>query len=114
MKHVLKQLKDVAGQPVTLSSDPTGEILEIDPDRNVKYVFILDVGDWSPDRTIGYMKTVMGQMEEFLGKDRVLIAPRKPGQDGIKLYEVQPFVDWCDECKREKCECDLLRSNRGL
>ena len=114
MKHVLKPLKEIGGREVTLSSDPTGELIEIDPDRNLRYVMILDVGDWPPSQVRDHVKNASEMMDKLIGPDRVLFAPRMRGQDGVKIYEMQPVLEWCDECKREKCECDYRRGNRGL
>jgi hypothetical protein len=93
MKHVLKPLKEINGQEVTLSSDPTGELIEIDPDRNVKYVMVLDVGDMSPSCVTDHVKRASEMMTELLGEDRVLFAPRARGQEGIKIYEMHPTED---------------------
>jgi hypothetical protein len=114
MKHVLKPLKKLTGEPITISSDPTGELIAIDPDRNVKYVMVLDVGDMDNPQIRNHVKSASEMMTELLGHDRVLFAPRATGQEGIKIYEMHPVTDWCDECKSQKCECDFRRAKRGL
>ena len=114
MKYALKPLKKLTGEEVTISSDPTGELIALDPDRNVKYLMILDVGDMSPSQITNHVKSASEMMTSLLGSDRVLFAPRRPGQEGIKIYEMHPVADWCDECKKAKCECNLKRSERGL
>jgi hypothetical protein len=93
MKHVLKPLKKLSGEEVRISSDPTGELIAIDPDRNVKYVMVLDVGDMSSQQVMNHVKSASEMMTELLGEDRVLFAPRRRGDDGIKIYEMHPVED---------------------
>ena len=80
MEYVLKPLKKLTGEEITISSDPTGELIKLDPDRNVKYVMILDVGDMAPPEIRNHVKSASEMMTSLLGSDRVLFAPRRPGQ----------------------------------
>lgn len=89
MDYVLKPLKNAEGKPFTLSSDPTGEIIELSPDQNVKYVFALNIGDLPPLEASEYVKKAMKNIITVLGPDRTLVIPRRSDEGSVLIYELE-------------------------
>ncbi len=90
MEYVLKPLKTAKGQPFTLSSDPTGEIIELSPDQNVKYAFALNIGDLPPREASEYVKKQMEKIVAILGPNRTLVIPRRNDEESVLIYELEP------------------------
>lgn len=93
MDRILKPLKTLTGKPVTLSSDPEGEIIALDPDSYAKYVFVVEVGDLAPGDTADYLKEIAITFEKFLGPDRVLLVPKRSNQDPVQIFELEPVAE---------------------
>lgn len=93
MEYVLKPLKHLTGEEVTVSSDPTGEIIQLDPDRNVKYAFMLNVGDLPPAAARQHIENTMEKLKDFFGPGRVLVIPRRPEDTEAKIFQLEPVVE---------------------
>ena len=91
MDYVLKPLKNLEGEEVRLSSDPSGELIQIDPDPSVKYVMVVNVGDLPPMEALKFMKGYLEKLVGFFGSDRVLLIPKRSADDpNGTLYQIEP------------------------
>lgn len=91
MDYVLKPLKNLEGEEVRLSSDPTGELIQLDPDENVKYAMVINVGDLPPVEARKFLEGYLEKLVEFFGSDRILLIPRRSADDpNGTLFKIEP------------------------
>jgi hypothetical protein len=90
MEYRLKRLEKLSGEPVTISSNLEGEIIELDLQKGCKYVVGIDVGDLPPKEARSYLEKTMTTLKEFFGDNQCLLLPRRHGQAQVEVYEIEP------------------------
>ena len=90
MEFKLAKLTKMTGEPVTLSSDPEGELIQLDPDRGIKYVMKIPLGDMPPTEAASYMNRIKEQIGDFFGEGNILYIPTRRGEDEAEIYELHP------------------------
>lgn len=90
MKYKLAKLKKMTGEPVTVSSNPEGELIELDPDKGTKYVLGINVGDLPPRECYEFMQKIREQIGTFFGEGNVLFIPYRKGEAQVEIFELHP------------------------
>ena len=91
MKYKIAKLTKKTGEPVTVSSDPEGELIELDPASGAKYALTVDIGNLPPREAVAYVNKIKDQISEFFGKGNLLLIPRRSdGTTQIEIFELKP------------------------
>ena len=88
-QYKLQRVEKLSGEPVTLSSDPQGELIELKVGSGIKYALMIDVGDLPPKEAFAFVNKCKETLGDFFGKgNNVLLCPRRRDGSGTEIFEL--------------------------